>query len=311
LLVATVFTALAAILAILSIAALVAGGPSRARRWSATIVAASALFVTPLTGGEPLWLLAFTSLTAAWGAATVIDLARDPRGLSPFARVFQIFAMYDTRRARAIPPRFDLKSLLFGLLALATTPPLLIFSLSTPSLPLRWLAAAIFGYMAWESFSSLVRFGARATGREPPPLHDHPILSLSIGEFWNKRWNRVVGAWLERTFFKPLARRRKPRLGLAAAFFASALLHAYFVWVPKGAWWAAMIASFFVAQLLFILLEHALHIGRWPIPLRRTWTIGLLLLSSPLHMEPCLQLAMPQTTQNNASSISRSNIGVP
>jgi hypothetical protein len=47
-------------------------------------------------------------------------------------------------------------------------------------------------------------------------------------------------------------------------------------------------ASFFLLQVPLLLLEAALGQQRWPSPLRRLWTFGCLMLTSPLFVAPTL-----------------------
>ena len=67
-------------------------------------------------------------------------------------------------------------------------------------------------------------------------------------EFWGERWNRTVGEWLYRFAFRPLARRRRPMLGLAAAFALSALLHAWMFVVALDVRAGFMAGAFFLVQ---------------------------------------------------------------
>jgi hypothetical protein len=47
---------------------------------------------------------------------------------------------------------------------------------------------------------------------------------------------------------------------------------------------------FFVFQALFVLVESAIDVRKASLPLRRTWTLGLLGLSSPLFVDPVLRV---------------------
>lgn len=284
-----------ALVATLGTAAALAGRGGGAR-FVVRLLAGSALVQPLFVPKSPAWIAAFFTLAAAFGAATVVDLDRDPAGLSLPKRVLHVFALYDTRLDRAIARHFDARRLLEAIAFLAATTATLIAALEIGTatygaLALRWLLAAAFGYSAWGALTAMVHFVAHARGLDPAPFHVRPILSLSIAEFWNRRWNRVVGAWLERTFYRPLAKRRHPRLGVVATFLASAALHMYFIWVPLGWKWAAVMGGFFVLQIPYVFVERWLRATRWSVGARRAWTVGLLLVASPLHMEPCLQLA--------------------
>ena len=66
---------------------------------------------------------------------------------------------------------------------------------------------------------------AQLLGRPVRGLHDRPLCSLSLGEFWSRRWNSMVQVNLATGFFWPLARSGLPTLGLVAAFAASGAMH--------------------------------------------------------------------------------------
>ena len=136
----------------------------------------------------------------------------------------------------------------------------------------------------------MFEFVYRGCGLRPPIFHQHPILSLSIGEFWGRRWNRIVGSWLFATFYRPLAVRGRSLLGLSAAFVGRALLHWYFTWAAIGFAAGGYMAAFFLVQLPLVWLERRLQQSRWPAPARRLWTLGWLALTSPLFVEPMLDI---------------------
>ncbi len=288
----------AGVFGLLAVAAAVGGAPGP-RSWISNGVAFAALALPPLGANDPAWVSAMIALTAAFGALTIVDLNRDPAGLTLPQRVFHVFALYDTRIAVRIAPYFDGVRLfeLIAFLAVAVITLGGAWAIGTKTvgaLALRWLLAAVFGYAAWGALTATVLFVSHARGVHPAPFHVRPILSRSVAEFWNRRWNRIVGAVLERTFYRPLARRRHPRFGIVATFVASATLHTYFIAVPLGARWAAVIGAFFLLQIPLVFVERALRVTRWSSFARRVWTVAALGLASPLHMEPCLQLVEPQ-----------------
>ena len=66
---------------------------------------------------------------------------------------------------------------------------------------------------------------AQLLGYSVSGLLDHPFRSTSLGEFWGRRWNRMVQINLATGFYRPLARAGFPTLGLGAAFAASGAMH--------------------------------------------------------------------------------------
>jgi len=154
----------------------------------------------------------------------------------------------------------------------------------------RWVAGIILLYALAEFLKDLVHFCFLASGAAMHPLQVTPIAARSLRDFWGKRWNRAVSAWLYRRIFVPLARRRHPDLGLLCACLVSGVLHAWVAWVALGAFAAFELAMFFGLQGVFILAEDRLHVHAWPVPLARAWTLTLLLATSPLIICPYLRI---------------------
>jgi hypothetical protein len=155
---------------------------------------------------------------------------------------------------------------------------------------LRWLGGALFFYCLADAVEGGVRTLYRAIGISVPRQQVVPIVSRSVQEFWGKRWNRAVGAWLRTHCFLPFAHRRQIRTGLVAAFCASALFHAYFTWVAVGGVMALAMVFFFLIQGMFVLLELPAQVARWHPILAHAWTVTAILGCSPLFIEPLLRI---------------------
>jgi hypothetical protein len=245
-------------------------------------------------------LRAFVALYLLWTCTKVIDMARDREARSPLFRWIWMLVLHDLRRdgfTRAgARPELRLGLLLSAIATLAAGFACLHVALFeaeawfTP--PLRWLvrygAGALLCYFGVEGVLRTFEFVDRAFGLDPPVLHNHPVLALSLAEFWGRRWNRVVGHWLFTALYRPVALRGRPVLAVVAAFIGSALLHLYFTWAAIGFSWSLVMASFFLLQVPLLLLEIALRQQRWPSALRRAWTVGCLVLTSPLFVAPTL-----------------------
>ena len=87
---------------------------------------------------------------------------------------------------------------------------------------LAWGIGLIGFYATVEALTRVTVIGYRAAGHEIPRVQMQPLLARSVSEFWGRRWNRPVGCLLRSFCYLPLARRGHQRLGLAAAFVASA-----------------------------------------------------------------------------------------
>ncbi len=276
-------------IALLLLAALVTAGTP----WRRGLGLALALLVLlwPLTiPGGPL-LRGLLALVGFWGAARIIDLARMPDSLPPIQRAVFVVALIDTRNLSWSRPRLDLaaftKPIVWVPIGLAA---LWAATASSELPPLRWLLGALVVYALGEALDGLLRGLLGLMGADTPPLHRDPIAARSLREFWGERWNLVVNRWLRTHCYLPLARRRRPILGLGLAFLASAALHAWFIGVALGLTMAASMGLYFVIQGLLLALEGPLRVARWPAPLGRLWMLACTLLPSPLFVEPILRL---------------------
>jgi membrane bound O-acyltransferase family protein len=268
------------------------------RRWLATGLSAAAL-VVPWWAPNGSVLRATLALYLLWACAKVLDITRDTERRSASFRWIWMLVLHDLRRdgyARdGARPTFQPRLLLAAVATLAIAIGALhvaIFEASALAPPLHWAlrlgAGLVACYFGVEGALRTFEFCYRCFGLAPPLLHEHPILSRSLAEFWGRRWNRVVGHWLFRTFYRPLALRGHPVSSVLASFGASALLHFYFTWAAIGLRWGLPMAGFFLLQVPLLLLESALGQARWPRPLRHLWTAGWLLVTSPLFIAPTL-----------------------
>jgi membrane bound O-acyltransferase family protein len=268
------------------------------RRWLSTGLAVVAL-ILPWWAPEGSVLRAALALYLFWTFAKVLDITRDSAPRSASFRWIWMLVLHDLRRDGLVRagarPTLQLWLAFGSVLSLAIAVGALhvaVFEASDlpPVLhwPLRLGAGLISCYFGVEGALRAFEFFYRCFGLAPPLLHDHPIFSRSLAEFWGRRWNRVVGHWLFRTCYRPLALRGRPVLGLLASFGASALLHFYFTWAAIGLRWGLIMAGFFLLQVPLLLLESALGQPRWPRPLRHLWTAGWLLVTSPWFIAPTL-----------------------
>lgn len=205
-------------------------------------------------GGLAIW--------TTWCCGRVLDLTRDVRDRTFGHRLWHVFAVIDSRQTTWASPALEVvalkKALSYATLALVG------FTIAIDVAPyatggwywfLRWVGGALFFYCLADAVEGGVRVLYRAVGVVVPRQHVTPIVSLSVQEFWGKRWNRAVGAWLRAHCFLPFARRGQVRTGLVAAFCASAVFHAYFTLVAVGWVMAVAMLVFFLIQGVFVLLS--------------------------------------------------------
>ena len=127
-------------------------------------------------------------------------------------------------------------------------------------------------------------------GYSVPAMHRTPLFARSVGEFWSQRWNIAVSSWLDTFVFRPAARRGHARVGILCAFAVSGFFHAWPMLAALGFAAALSTMAFFLIQGAFVLVENCLRIHKWPVALARTWTISIMLASSPLFIDPALRV---------------------
>lgn len=141
---------------------------------------------------------------------------------------------------------------------------------------------------------------AQLLGHPVRGLLDHPFRSTSLSEFWGRRWNRMVQINLAAGFYRPLARRGFPTLGLFAAFAASGLFHVVPVLGAGPLREVALPCACVLWSLLghgaAVLVEQGLGWDRLPaIPrsraLARVRSLFLFLALSPGLIEPLAAVA--------------------
>ncbi len=255
----------------------------------ALALGAVAFFAAPWLAGDVVLLRGLVALSGWWNLLRVVDVVRLTEPWSASRRIVHAVSMLDTRTLRRERPRLD-----FGVLARAIGWAAL-FALAfwiahAPRLVVRWGAGLVMAYAAVEALWAFVRVGYRAAGFASASLHASPIASCSIGELWGMRWARPVSAWLRDTCFRPLARRGAPTTGLLLGFLVSAVGHAYPVLVALSPMMAAWMLAFFLEQGVLVVIEAKLGVARWRRPVRRVWTIAIMVASSPLFVEPALRV---------------------
>lgn len=209
------------------------------------------------------------------------------------ARLAYLCAWSDTyplqRRAR----RFDAAALrnLFLATAVFVGAIAMVKTVSTNglNLPVRWLAGGV-GVLAFgEMATTGPNFMMAALGINVPPFFQSPYRSVTISEFWAKRWNRAAGELLRRCCFAPLARHGAV-FALFATFAISAAGHALMAFFTLGRWKIAVVfGAFFLVQPLLIAAERRLAVRRWRPAAGRAWTLTALAVTSPLVIEPGIQ----------------------
>jgi hypothetical protein len=124
-------------------------------------------------------------------------------------------------------------------------------------------------------------YGWRRAGVDARPLMNKPVISVSLGEFWGRRWNTAFRDLTHRFLFRPLNRRLGVRWGIAGGFLFSGLVHELVISVPAGGGYGGP-TLFFIVQGFGILVERSrsgreIGLGRGA----RGWLFAMLLLVAP------------------------------
>jgi hypothetical protein len=240
------------------------------------------------------------ALVASAGTIRVLDLYREHPARIWRMRVWHALTPFDTRLTTRVPARVDgdllLIALVHAVLAIASLAVLLYGTehfVGFARWPARAVAGTAFVYGTAGAVADLVRALYLLVGVAVPPIQRTPIASRSLQEFWGQRWNRVVGRWLRENFFLPLARRRRPMIGLLLAFFVSGFLHGYLTVAAVGATMALPMTAFFIVQGALVLLERGLRVDAWPAAAARLWFVTAMLVSVPLFVEPMIAVVLP------------------
>ena len=149
----------------------------------------------------------------------------------------------------------------------------------------------IFGWVGMVGLILILHFGTfdllscawRSIGIDARPLMDWPLTSVSVSEFWGRRWNRAFRDLTHRLVFRPLSGRLGPRRGILVGFVFSGLLHDLVISLPAGGGygWPTV---FFGIQVAAVFVERsgggrAFGLGRgW-----RGWLFTTVILVLPAY----------------------------
>lgn len=98
----------------------------------------------------------------------------------------------------------------------------------------------------------------RRAGVDAKPLMDYPSRSVSLSEFWGKRWNRAFRDLTHRFLFAPLTAWFGPRMAIFGGFIFSGLVHDLVISLPAGGGYG-LPTLYFAIQGAGLLLERRLN----------------------------------------------------
>jgi hypothetical protein len=213
-------------------------------------------------------------------------------------RVAYFFTWMGTQKIERQARSFDIASLLRLITATVIFATGLAYVKTVSAVGLwllvRWLAGGIMVFAFAEMATASHDFLTTLMGINAPSLIRSPFLSTSVAEFWSRRWNVAATELVFRPLcFKPLARHGIV-LALFVAFFASAVAHVFLAYMAMGRWNISLVCgAFFVVQPFLILSERGMKVRCWPTTAARVWALAALGVTSPLLVEPVIQLIAP------------------
>ena len=129
----------------------------------------------------------------------------------------------------------------------------------------------------------------RAMGFAVEKLWDCPVAATSLGDFWGRRWNRLVPGFLREVIFLPVARRTGARVALLAVFLYSGFYHELFSFMARSGYGGPFL--YFLLQWLGVAIENtrrARRLLRDHVWLGRVWTFAVVILPVGLFLQPGL-----------------------
>jgi hypothetical protein len=147
------------------------------------------------------------------------------------------------------------------------------------------------GWVGMIGLILMLHFGAfhllscawRSVGIDARPLMNHPFASVSVSEFWGRRWNTAFRDLTHRFLFRPLNSKLGPRWAVFAGFVFSGIIHDLVISIPAAGGYGGP-TLFFGVQAVAMLVERT-NPGR-AIGLGRGWSgrvFAILILTLPAY----------------------------
>jgi alginate O-acetyltransferase complex protein AlgI len=127
----------------------------------------------------------------------------------------------------------------------------------------------------------------RAMGFAVERVWDCPVAATTLGEFWGRRWNRIVSGMAREVVFFPVARRAGARVALFAVFVYSGVYHEIASFIAGSGYGGPFL--YFMVQYVGVAVENLrpvrrlLQTHRW---LGWVWTFAVVVLPVGLFLRP-------------------------
>jgi alginate O-acetyltransferase complex protein AlgI len=160
---------------------------------------------------------------------------------------------------------------------------------ATPRMIRFWIALLGIGFLGLVARFDFWALAFRAMGFPVEKLWDCPIAATNLGDFWGRRWNRIVPGLLREVIFLPVARRAGARIALLAVFLYSGFYHEMVSFLIGSGFGGPTL--YFLVQYLGVAIENTRPVRRWRLThpwLVRGWTWAVVILPVGLIVQPRL-----------------------
>jgi alginate O-acetyltransferase complex protein AlgI len=146
----------------------------------------------------------------------------------------------------------------------------------------EWMALFALLLMVHFGISEILTAWMRRNRWNVSPLFNAPLKSLSLQDFWGRRWN-LAFVEMDKILFLPwLKQRFKTPVAVFGIFLISGLLHEAAVSYPVGRGWGLPTLYFALHGFLVLIEAIFLSVKNWPTPIARLWTWVWILAPLPL-----------------------------
>jgi Membrane bound O-acyl transferase family len=152
-----------------------------------------------------------------------------------------------------------------------------------------WIALVGFSFLFLVARFDFWSLMFRAMGFAVEKLWDCPIAATSLGDFWGRRWNRIVPGFLREVVFLPVAHRAGAKVALVAVFLYSGIYHEGVSFMARSGYGGPTL--YFLLQCLGVAIENSRPVRRlfrgrhW---IARAWTFAVIVLPVGLFLHPGL-----------------------
>lgn len=129
-----------------------------------------------------------------------------------------------------------------------------------------------------DALTDLFRKAGWPVGR----LFVDPLVSVSLKEFWGRRWNMAFTQMSKLLFFPILRRRFGVKVSVLGVFAISGLLHEAVISFPAGSGWGTPFLYFFVHGVFVLVEPRVLAVLGPNRLLHRAWVYAAVLAPLPL-----------------------------